>query len=336
MRRRTVLAGLGAAGLGAAGLGGLAACGRRAATPSGLTRVRFVTDWKAQAEHGGFYQALADGEYRRRGLDVQIIPGGPGVNVPQLLASGAADLGMGSDNFIVMKLVQEKAPLQAVAAFFQKNPQVLIAHADPAVRTLADLKGHPILISAAARDSFWPWLKARYGYTDDQVRTYNFSSAPFLADPRAAQEGYLTSEPYTIEKATGVRPKVFLLADEGYPSYAAMVLAPQSWITGKPEIVRRFVQASAAGWTRFADGDASAARALILKDNPEMTGDLFDQARAQLKAHGIIDGGDAARLGVGAMTDARWKRFFDTASSQGLYPGSLDWRRAYTLAFLKS
>jgi NitT/TauT family transport system substrate-binding protein len=331
MHRRRVLGGL-VAGATAA----LAACAPKAKAPaSGLTRVRFVTDWRAQAEHGGFYQALASGEYRKRGLDVQIIPGGPGSNVPQLLASGAADLGMGSDNFIVLNLAKEHIPLKAVAAFFQKNPQVLIAHPDPKVKTLADLKGHPILLSAAARDTFWQWLKAKYGFTDDQIRAYNFNSGPFLSDPRAAQEGYLTSEPYTIEKAAGFKPTVFLLADDGYPSYATMVLARNDWIASKPEVIRQFIQASAVGWKQYLDGDPKGANAMILKDNPEMTQALIDQARAALKAHGMIDGGDAKSQGIGAMTDARWAEFFKVASDQGLYPKTMDYKQAYTLQFLQ-
>lgn len=324
--RRVVVGGLAA---------GLAACGPMRQGPgSGLETVRFVTDWKAEAEHGGFYQALADGAYRREGLDVRISPGGPGVNVPQLIASGAADLGIGSDSFIVARLAQAKIPLRAVMACFQKNPQVLIAHADPRIHSLGDLNGHPILISTAARDSFWPWLKARYGFTDAQVRTYNFSSAPFLADPRAVQEGYVTSEPFEIEKVTGKPPRVFLLADEGYASYAAMVLAPERWLTSRPDTITRFVRATALGWRNFLDGDGSAARALILKDNPEMSSDLFDHARAALKSRGIVESGDAQRLGIGAMTDSRWAAFAGMGMAQRLFPTSLDIRRAYTLQFL--
>ncbi|PZQ53490.1 MAG: nitrate ABC transporter substrate-binding protein, partial [Phenylobacterium zucineum] len=170
--------------------------------------IRFATDWRAQAEQGGFYQAVATGEYAKRGLDVKIVQGGPGVNVPQLLASGAVEMGMGSNSFIVMNLAQEKAPVKAVAAFMQKDPQVLMAHPGTGVETIADLKGRPILLSDASVTAFWVWLKSKYGFTDDQVRKYTFNSAPFLADKRSAQQGYVTSEPYTIEKEAGLKPKV--------------------------------------------------------------------------------------------------------------------------------
>ncbi|MEW5685105.1 MAG: ABC transporter substrate-binding protein [Pseudomonadota bacterium] len=294
--------------------------------------IRFATDWRAQAEQGGFYQAVATGEYAKRGLDVKIVQGGPGVNVPQLLASGAVEMGMGSNSFIVMNLAQEKAPVKAVAAFMQKDPQVLMAHPGTGVEKIADLKGRPILLSDASVTAFWVWLKAKYGFTDDQVRKYTFNAAPFLADKRAAQQGYVTSEPYTIEKEAGLKPKVFLLADEGYPGYATMVLAPDSLIAKNPKAVQAFVEASAAGWRDYLDGDASKADALIRKDNPEITQDVLDQAREKMKAYKIVAGDDGAPIGT--MTDARWKAFFDVASAQGVYPKTFDPKNAYTLQFL--
>lgn len=307
----------------------LAACSPKSDAPKdGRTAIRFATDWKAQAEQGGFYQALATGEYAKRGLDVTIIQGGPGVNVPQLVAAGAVEMGMGSNSFIVMNLAQEKAPVKAVAAFMQKDPQVLLAHPDQGLNSLADLKGRPILLSDASTTAFWVWLRAKYGYTDEQVRKYNFNSAPFLADKRVVQQGYLTSEPYTIEKTAGIKPQVFLLADEGYPGYAAMVLAPDSLIAKNPAAVKAFNEASAAGWRSYLFGDAAPGDALIIKDNPEITPDILEQARAKMRAYAIV--GEP----IGAMTDARWKTFFDVASSQGVYAKDLDYKAAYTLALL--
>ncbi len=301
---------------------------------SGLTPITFATDWHAQAEQGGFYQALATGEYRKRGLDVTIKQGGPAVNVPQLLATGAIDMGMGSNSFIVLNLANEKVPVTAVMASMQSDPQVLIAHANQGFHSLADMKGRPIMISDAAVSTFWVWLKAKYGFTDGQVRKFTHSSAPFLADDKVIQEGYLTSEPYTIEKASGQKPAVFLLADEGYPGYAAMVLARNSLIVSNPAAVKAFVDATAAGWKSYLYGDARPGDALILKDNPEMTQDLLDQARAKMRDRGIVLSGDAKTGGIGAMTDARWAQFYAMASSQGVYPKGLDYKAAYTLRFL--
>jgi NitT/TauT family transport system substrate-binding protein len=297
-----------------------------------MTVIRFATDWRAQAEQGGFYQAVATGEYARRGLDVQIVQGGPNVNVPQLLAAGAVDMGLGSNAFIVMNLAAEGAPVKAVAASFQKDPQVLIAHPDPAVKSIADLKGRPILLSDASITAFWVWLKAKYGFTDAQVRKYTFNPAPFLADPRAVQQGYVTSEPYTLETAAHLKPAVFLLADAGYPGYAAMTLASDSLIASRPDAVQKFNEATAAGWKSYLNGDPRAGDGLIRKDNPEMRQDVLDQARAKLKSYALIE--PPGGVAIGAMTDERWKTFFDMASGQGVYPKSLDYKKAYSLQFL--
>ncbi len=304
------------------------------AAPPARTAIRFATDWRAQAEHGGFYEALATGEYKKRGLDVTIVQGGPAVNVPQLLAAGAVDMGMGSNSFIVMNLADEQAPVKAVAAFMQKDPQVLIAHPDQGVASLADMKGRPILLADASVTTFWPWLKAKYGFTDDQVRKYTHNNATFLADPRAIQEGYLTSEPYTLQKEGHIQPAVFLLADAGYPGYAAMALATDSLIAKNPAAVKAFVEASAAGWKAYLHGDPKPADALILKDNPDMTQDVLDQARARMRDAGVVDGGQAKTAGIGVMTDDRWAQVFKVATDAGVYPKTMDYKRGYTLAFV--
>ena len=315
----------------------LAGCSpAKAPVADGLTAITFATDWRAQAEQGGFYEALATGEYKKRGHFVTIKQGGPAVDVPQLLATGAIDMGIGSNSFIVLNLAGVGAPAKAVMASMQSDPQVLIAHPDQGIKSFADMKGRPILLADASVDGFWVWLKAKYGLTDDQVRKYDFSSAPFLADKRAIQEGYLTSEPYTIEKATGMKPDVFLLADAGYPGYAAMVLATTKLIASNPTAVKAFVDATAAGWKSYLYGDPGPGDALILKDNPEMTQDLLDQARAKMRDRGIVLSGDAKTSGIGAMTDARWADFFNMASTQlpKDYPKTLDYHSVYTLQFL--
>ncbi len=300
-----------------------------AKSPGAVKTIRFATDWRAEAEMGGYYEALANGEYAKRGLKVTIIPGGPGVNVPQLVASGAVDMGIGSNAFIVMNLANEHVPVRAVAAFMQKDPQVLIAHPDAGIASLADMKGHPILLSDASVTAFWVWLRAKYGFTDDQVRKYTFNNAPFLADKRLVQQGYLTSEPYTLEKEAHIKPAVFLLADDGYPGYAGMVLASDNLIGADPVAVQAFVEASAAGWKAYLHGDPKPGDALILKDNPEMSPDVLAQARAKMVEYAIVDSPD----GVGAMSDVRWQAFFKVASEQGVYPKTLDPKGAYTLKF---
>ncbi|WP_454758976.1 ABC transporter substrate-binding protein [Caulobacter segnis] len=311
----------------------LAACSpakKEEAAPAGVTKLKLATDWRAEAELGGYYQALATGEYKKRGLDVTLIQGGPAVNVPQLLATNAVDVGVGSNSFIVMNLAKEGTPVKAVAAFMQKDPQVLIAHPDQGIKSIADMKGRPILLSDASITAFWIWLKAKYQFTDAQVRKYNYSSAPFLADKRVIQQGYATSEPYLIEKEGKIKPAVFLLADSGYPAYGSMALVPDSLIAKNPAAVQAFVEATAAGWKSYLYGDAKPGDAAILKDNPEMTQDVLDQAREKMRSYGIV-GKDAE---IGQMSDARWAEFFKVASEQGVYPKDMDFKKAYSLQFL--
>ncbi len=313
---------------------GFAAALAGANTASAGTHITFVTDWKAQAEHGGFYEARALGFYKARGLDVQIVEGGPSVNVPQLLAGSAADFGIGSNGFIPFNMLREGVPIKAVMAVFQKDSQVLITHPRTDVRSLAQMKGKPIMIADASTVAFWPWLKAKYGFDDTQIRKYTFNLAPFLVDPKAIQEGYLTSEPYTIEQQGHFAPQVFLLADNGYPGYANMVVVPQKWIASNPAAVQAFVDATRDGWKAYLTGNPTPANVLIKKDNPDMTDGLIAQAIAKMKSYGIVISGDAATAGIGAMTDARWKTFFDSMSSEGLYSKTLPYRNAYDLRFV--
>ena len=311
---------------------GLAAAARPA---SAATTVRFVTDWKAQAEHGGFYQALADGLYAKRGLDVKIIQGGPDVNVPQLLAGGAADFGMGSNSFISLNMVRTGVPVRAVMAIFQKDPQVLISHPRRDINSLADMRGKPVLVSAATMSAFWPWLRAKFGFSDKQIRKYTYNLAPFILDPNAIQEGYLTSEPYTIQQQAHFTPKIFLLSDYGYPGYANMVLVPQKWIDTNRKAVQAFVDASRDGWLRYLN-DPAKGNALIRRQNPDITDAILAQALDKMKKHGLLLSGDGKIFGLGRMTQVQWKRFYDTMSSLGLYPKGLDYTKAYDLSFMRA
>ena len=258
-------------------------------------------------------------------------PAAPAVSVPNLLAAGAIEMGIGSNSFGVMNLVAQHVPVKAVMATMQKDPQVLMAHPESGIKSIADMKGHPMLIGDEAVTSFWLWLKAKYGFTDDMVRKYTFNSGPFIADKNAVQEGYVSSEPYTVEKQAGFKPEVFLLADSGYPGYAGMVLASDKLIDADPKSVKAFVDAAAAGWKSYLHGDPKPADALILKDNPDMTQDVLDQARAKFRQYQIFEQPGAP---IGTMTDAKWKSFFDTAVALGVYPKDLAYKTAYTLDFL--
>ncbi len=300
----------------------------------GQTKLTLGTDWLAEAEHGGFYQAVAKGFYARRGLEVSIRMGGPQSNPEQAIALGLVDVQMTSGSFGVLNLVKQNIPVVAVAALFQKDPQVLIAHPGQGNDSLAALKGKPIMISAGARNGYWLFLKARFGFTDDQIRPYNFQMAPFLADKAAIQQGFVTSEPYQIERVSGIRPVVHLLADAGYASYCDLLLVQAKTVKEKPELVRAFVEASIEGWYSYLYEDPAPGNALIRAANRDMTDDTIANAIRLMKQYGLVDSGDAEALGVGAMTDARWKAFFDTAVAAGLHAPDLNYRAGYTLDFV--
>lgn len=294
----------------------------------------FGLDWKAEAEYGGFYQALATGLYAKQGLDVTLREGGPQINQAQLLLAGRLDLAISSNSFLALNFVQEKLPFRAVAAIFQKDPAVLIAHPGQGNDSFAALKGKPIMISAGTRASWWAFLKTKFGYSDSQIRPYTFNLAPFLADKQAVQQGYLGSEPFSIEQATGVKPVVLLLADAGFRGYGSLISASDALIAAHPDRIARFLAASRAGWKSFLYGDPGPADRLIMKTNPEMTAALLAYGRNALIQNGIVDSGDARKLGIGAMTNQRWKDFVTSIAPEHLYPATIDYRRAYTLRFV--
>jgi NitT/TauT family transport system substrate-binding protein len=191
-----------------------------------------------------------------------------------------------------------------------------------------------LYISSAGVATFYQWLKADYGFTDTQVKPYTFNPQPFLADKHSAMQGYVTSEPFTIEKMAKYAPKVFLLADHGFDGYSTLVQTRRDLVDKKPELVQRFVDASIVGWYNYIYNDNSAANALIKKQNPEMTDDLLAFAVAKMKESGIVDSGDAATLGVGAITDARMKGFFDEMVRSGVVKKDLDYQKSYTTQFV--
>ncbi len=293
-------------------------------------KITFLTSWFAQAEHGGFYQALATGLYKKHGLDVTVKMGGPQVHGMQLMLAGQADMHMGYD-FQVLKTLEQGGDPVTVATSFQHDLQGLLAHDD--VPNLASLKGKTILVATAGRSSWWPWMKDKYGYSEDQVRPYTFNLQPFFADKNVAQQAYMSSEPFQAEKA-GMKAKFFLFARDGFPPYGTTIVTTQKLVSEKPDAVKRFVQASMEGWKSYLK-DQAPANALIKKDNPKMTDDQLAYAIAKLKEQELLTGGDAAKSGIGTMTDERWKKTHDYMVDAGLLKSGVDVRKAYTLQFVK-
>jgi NitT/TauT family transport system substrate-binding protein len=299
-----------------------------------LDKVRFGTNWVAEAEHGGFYQALADGTYRKYGLDVTIVPGGPQVNNRILLPVGKIDFFLSANLLQAFDAVAQDIPTVSVAALFQKDPQVLLAHPDQGIARFTDLKNLTLFISSEGRATYFQWMKSEFGFRDEQVKPYTFNPQPFLADKKSAMQGYVTSEPYAVEHVGGFKPKIFLLADEGFNAYSTLIETRRELVDKQPDLVRRFVEASIVGWMNYIYHDNSAANATIKRDNPEMTDDLLAYSVAKLKEYGIVDSGDSVKLGVGAMTDARVQSFFEKMAKAGVAKPGIDVRKAYTLQFL--
>jgi NitT/TauT family transport system substrate-binding protein len=300
-----------------------------------LDKVSYQTNWRAQAEHGGFYLAAANGIYKKYGIDAEIRPGGPQQNPSQLLLGGRVDMIM-SNSFEAIRYAQENIPFLCIASIFQKDPQVLISHPGQGNDSLAALKGKPILVGAAGRNSYWPFLKAKFGYTDEQIRPYTFNMAPFLADKTISQQGFLSSEPFAIQKQGGVTPLVHLIADAGFENYNTTINISRKMVDEKKDVVQRFVTASLEGWAEYmkASPANAAANAQILKDNPDMDQEKIDYAVKVMTEKGIVLSGDALTLGIGAMTDARWLSFYKTMTEAGVFPAGIDLKKAYSLEFI--
>ncbi|MBL8687799.1 MAG: ABC transporter substrate-binding protein [Rhodospirillaceae bacterium] len=300
---------------------------------SAQDKVTKATNWKAQAEHGGYYQAVATGIYAKYGLDVTIRQGGPNIDNNLLMLAGRIDFNMGGNSDSVFAFAEKNIPFRAVAAIFQKDPQILMSHPGVGNDSLAALMGKKVLVSKAGVVSYYPYLKKMFGFTDDMVVPYTFNIAPFLADKQISQQGYATSEPYAAIKA-GVNPVVHLLADNGYRTYSTTIEVSQKLIDEKPDLVQRFVDASILGWKDYLYGNPAPGNALIKKDNPDMTDDQIAFSIEAMKKYGIVDSGDAKTLGIGAMTDKRWKEAFDDAQALGVYAPGTDYTKAYTTRFV--
>ncbi len=302
---------------------------------SAAEKVTFMTNWFAQAEHGGYYQAVADGSYAACGLDVTIAQGGPQVSGRPLLLAGKIDFYMGGNLLQAFDAVQQGIPLRIVAASFQKEPQVVMSHPGQGLDKWEDLpKAEQYIIGDEAAQSFLLWMATDYGFDVSKRVPYVFNPAPFIANPKSIQQGYATSEPFAVEKEGGFKPNVFLLADYGFDTYATTIEAMQKTIDERPQVVQCFVDGSAKGWYNYLYGDNKAANEMIKKDNPEITDEQIAFSIEQMKKYGIVDSGDTEKLGIGAMTDERIQSFYDKMVRAKVLPAGIDVKKAYTLDFV--
>ncbi|MCF2905192.1 ABC transporter substrate-binding protein [Octadecabacter sp. CECT 8868] len=313
----------------------LAAMTASSAFAQDLTPVTFGTNWLAQAEHGGFYQAVADGTYAECGLDVTIVSGGPQVNNRALMLAGRIDYHMGGDLLQAFNAAKEGIPVVAVMATFQKHPQVILSHPGQA-ETFEDLRDLTLLIGDNGFTSYYQWMMAEYGFTAEQREPYTFNPAPFVADETKAMQGYLSSEPYVIENEAGFVPDTFLIADAGYSTYATTVETMADTIAENPEQVACFVDGSITGWYNYLYNDHSAADAMIMEANPDMTADKIEYAISKMLSEGIVDSGDALELGIGAMTDEKIEDFYNKMVAAGVIEAGLDYSATYTTQFVNA
>src|SRR6202171_2486514 len=298
-----------------------------------LDKVSFGTNWVAEAEHGGFFQAVADGTYKNYGLDVTIVPGGPNNNNRMLLTAGKLDFFMSANTLQSFDAVANNVPLVTVAAIFQKDPQVLLTHPEVKGTKLEDLKPLTLLVSKEGMTSYFQWLKSEYGFSESKVKPYTFNSQPFIVNKQSAMQGYVTSEPYAVEKAAAFKPGFVLLANYGFNTYSPLIETRREIVDKKPDLVQRFVDASVIGWYNYLYGDNKPANAMIKQLNPDMTDELLAYSVSKMKEYGIVDSGDSLRNGIGAMTDERMASFFDKMVRAGVVRRDIDYRQAYTLRF---
>jgi NitT/TauT family transport system substrate-binding protein len=318
------------------GLAAALAVGLSATGAGAQDKVTFGTNWLAQAEHGGYYQAVADGTYKKYGLEVTIRQGGPQAANRTLLVAGQIDFYMGGNMLQSLDSVKQGIPTVVVAAIFQKDPQILMTHPDPTIEKFADLAKLPtIFMGKDGFISFFAWMKSAYpGFKDEQYKPYTFNPAPFIADKKSAQQGYLTSEPFEVEKQAGWKPKVFLLADQGFDTYSTTIETQSKLVNDKSDLVQRFVDASIIGWYNYLYGDNKAANALIKKDNPEMTDAQIAFSIAKMKEYGIVESGEAVGKGIGCMVDGQHKSFFDKMVAAKVVEAGVDYTKSFTTKYV--
>ena len=298
--------------------------------------VVFATNWKAQAAHGGFYQALADGTYRRYGLEVTIRQGGPQVNNRPLLPAGKIDFLMTGNLLHSFDNVKNGLPVTVVAAMFQKDPQALLAHPGQGYEKFESLAGAPVVMVAKdGQFSWWQWLKVQHGFKDRQLKPYNYNLGPFLANAKAVQQGYSVAEPIYVQNQGKFKPVVHLLADHGFSTYSTVIEARTETVAKNPDLVQRFVDASAIGWYNYLYGDRGAANALMRKDNPDMTDEELERSVALIREQGIVDSGESLVKGIGTMNAQRVRDFYDKMVRAGLYkPADVDLSKVATFQFV--
>lgn len=312
----------------------LAALASLAAPAAANEPVTFQLSWKAQPEFAGFYEALEKGYYAACGIDMTLREGAPGIDPTQLLTTGAVDVALLPQNDGVLRMNSVGFPAKAVMASMQKFLTVMLYHDESGIKTPEDIKDKPVLISQSNRTTFWPFLKSKYGYTDDQLRTYTGQIATWMSDKTSIQQGVVTQEPFRIKAETGKLPSYFLLSDMGYNPYTVIVVVSQKMIDDKPEVVQCLVDGSRKGWVDFLK-DPSVAFAAINKLNPQITKELMDYSHEMMTANNLVENDDTAKHGIGWISAERWKSHYEMLVANGLFAADFDYASAFTTQFLE-
>ena len=264
-----------------------------------LLKVGFQLDWFPSAEHGGHFEALVKNYYRDAGLDVTIVPGGPGASGMQKVALGQIEFAMGRSDDVILA-VQHGLPLLIVGAQMQHDPQAILLHEESPVKTFRDLDGKSVM---AAPGSNWiAFLQARYGIHFG-IFPLDFGLARFMADKNFIQQCFISNEPYYVG-LQGVKTRALLIADGGYDPYR-VIFTSQTFAREHPEAVRAFLAASARGWLEFLHGDSTEAGARIQRESPTQTPPLIAFSIAAMKSYRLVEGDPAKGERIGLITPAR-------------------------------
>ncbi len=286
-----------------------AACGGPSAD-TGLLRVQ--TDWFAQPEHGGYYQAWAGGGYDAAGLEVEIIQGGPNALPLQSVARGRATFGFSRADDVIAA-IDRGMPLVIVAATLQRDPQALMFHADDPAETWEDLDGRRVM---AMPGSIWIDYLEHHFEVNLEIVSLDYGLGRFLADPELIQQCFISNQPF-YARGEGVEVKTWLIAETGYDPYHAL-FAHRDFVRENPETVTRFLRASEQGWREYLEGDPSPADEIILRRNAAMSPEFIDYARQTMRRLNLVTGNPEDGESIGRLDRDRTENLLREMRAMGV------------------
>lgn len=261
--------------------------------------VRLLLNWFPEAEHAGYFAAQVNGLYERSGLEVQILPGGPGASVMARVATGDVAFGVENADLVVLARAQG-APVVAVMAPIQVSPRCIMVHAESGIASLRGLQD--ITLAMSAGGAFSHFLRHAVPLRNVHIVPYAGNVSQFLADPDLAQQAYSFSEPYEARRA-GAQVRLLPLTEIGFNPYTSCLITSEKMIQQQPELVRAMVAASVAGWRQYMQ-DPAGTNARLAERNPQM--DLAALAFGHDALQPLVEDAYARQHGLGTMTLERW------------------------------